>query len=175
MVRALLCLNSWNTWNQAALWFIDRLLLIKVRISTDEHRWNLPLNVLRPRDVARSHHILRKMMIDLSLHNMKLIHSVLWIVPRICSVDRVLNAVSNGNLVWRNVLLLSSSHYILDMHSTSKILVWDIALYWSHKIWSVLHTIELTCIVICLLTVCICRSRKYSLVFLRQHLGGFLQ
>lgn len=63
------------------------------------------MNILWPRDITRCHHVLRIVMINLPLYNLKLVHSVLRVIPRVCMIDRILDSIHHLIIVSRHILL----------------------------------------------------------------------
>lgn len=104
-----MCINTRNIRHHAALriLLLQYLLIILWLVATNEHRWYLSLNILRPCYIPSCQLILRKVMINLSFDYLKLINSVLRIIPRMGSINWILYTFNHGIEVSRNILMCS--------------------------------------------------------------------
>lgn len=114
-------------------------------------------------------------MVDLPLNYLKLVHSVLRIIPRVCAVNGILNPFKHLIVVGRHVLL---SHGTQPIHSTSRVSVRHIGslICWLHIVRlssstsSSSNTLKLiyACIVFRMRAVCVRGTRYNARVFLGQ-------
>lgn len=102
-VWALLSMNPWHTRNNTAIRV--HLLVIKMRVTPNKHRRDLPLHIFRPCDISHPHLVLRVMVIDLSFDYLKLIDSVLGIISGIGTIYWILYTLKHCIIVSGYILL----------------------------------------------------------------------
>jgi hypothetical protein len=147
-----------STRYHVALRVMHHLLLILLRIATDKHRGNLSLHILWPRNISHCHLILRIVMVHLPLYYLKLVHSVLRIIPWVCMINRILNSIHHLIIVGGHVLLcevakrLKSTYWVIAWHIPLVSVVVHIINSYSSSI----DTLKLihACIVFCMITFC---------------------
>ena len=115
-------------------------------------------------------------MVDLPLYYLKLVYSVLRIIPHVCMIIWILNSIHHLIVIGRHILM---SEHIKSLESSNWIGVRHISLISVVQIVvsSTIDTHKLihTCIIFCLMTVCIGGSRINAQVILSYNMSGALR